>query len=478
MDLRAAYSKRELNEQQFTSISNNKIEEILKEALFREGRKEALSWALDSFSSLELDLDNVEAETSSSSSTQRFAERLLLNVPFRDVVLTKALLGYFCEYNAEKVVELISSSSSSGWREFFLSDDDDDERKKAFFQSNFRFDGEHLKGAKAICSFSLRRRNTHWHHLRWRNNKSQSPVICATKPGTFCELDCVQTLRGSLGEDDEFWSSEEFMKSLKRNGGEDAKVLILSDIEYFVSILYGKLSRTSSTDDNNFSELRSYLFSFLKKQNHLITCQKLLPFISNETDVLKLANNLFTKKDECKSLLGCVFAGVEWQSVEDFVLAIALTFRARIFAQILKDCNNEEILKQEIVFIDASKSKLNIFCQFFIARLKLNANVLDIEEVMRKSGIEFKRVALEYIEDFEDDEDSVQSIKKSKKKRKKRKLMMTTTKNKGEEQLNNEDMLQWRIIGDGDDSLVYSKNDLVDVVLERFIVKACSTSDA
>ena len=53
--------------------------------------------------------------------------------------------------------------------------------------------------------------------------------------------------------------------------------------------------------------------------------------------------------------------------------------------------------------------------------------------------------------------------------------MMTTTKNKGEEQLNNEDMLQWRIIGDGDDSLVYSKNDLVDVVLERFIVKACST---
>ena len=75
MDLRAAYSKRELNEQQFTSISNNKIEEILKEALFREGRKEALSWALDSFSSLELDLDNVEAETRHRELEKQRAQR-------------------------------------------------------------------------------------------------------------------------------------------------------------------------------------------------------------------------------------------------------------------------------------------------------------------------------------------------------------------------------------------------------------------
>ena len=263
-------------------------------------RKEAMCWVYDSMS----------ARTEKYDIRSKFTHRLLDELVPSDEVFSRALLLYFCECgSANSIVDLMTPTE---WRKFFVSEDEASSSGilKSFF-GNFRYDGDHLKGAKALQQYALRRREKVWNHLRWKK-KSQSPIVCATKPGTFCELDVEKTLQGPFGEEEcGFWSSKDFVTCLR----ESAKETIMINCAYFVNLLFMRLRFSSN-------ELRGALYSFLMQQRHVYNCQRLLPVIRKETDVLKLANVLFESN---------------YEDVDDLCLATALSFRARLFANALSE---------------------------------------------------------------------------------------------------------------------------------------------
>lgn len=370
-------------------------------------RKEAMCWVYDSMS----------ARTEKHDIRSKFTHRLLDELVPIDEVFSKALLLYFCECGStNSVVDLISPTE---WRKFFVSEDEASSSGilKSFF-GNFRYDGDHLKGAKALQQYALRRREKVWNHLRWKK-KSQSPIVCATKPGTFCELDVEKTLQGPFGEEDcGFWSSKDFVTCLR----ESAKETIMINSGYFVNLLFVRMLRFAS------NELRGALYSFLMQQRHVYNCQRLVPVIRKETDVLKLANVLFESN---------------YEDVDDLCLATALSFRARLFANSLSEDIVLRLLSHDITKINAP-TKLSRLCQYFVVRMKLTRGVLDVEEVMKRSEIKFDRVVIE------------DELKK-KRKRKKKAECASAENNKP----------SWRI--DGEPMVISVKSDLVDRILERYI---------
>jgi hypothetical protein len=150
--------------------------------------------------------------------------------------------------------------------------------------------------------------------------------------------------------------------------------------------------------------------------------------IRKENDVLKLANVLFHS---------------DWDDIEDLCLAIALTFRARVFANALSEDIVTKLLSHDIAEINAP-TKLAKLCQYFVVRMKLTRDVLDVEEVMTASGIQFDRI----------DEEKRERRKKRRKERRE------------DERENNKH--QWRL--DGDSMAISLKSDLIDRILERFIL--------
>ena len=370
-------------------------------------RKEAMCWVYDSMS----------ARTEKYDIRSKFTHRLLDELVPSDEVFSKALLLYFCECGStNSVVDLISPTE---WRKFFVSEDEASSSGilKSFF-GNFRYDGDHLKGAKALQQYALRRREKVWNHLRWKK-KSQSPIVCATKPGTFCELDVEKTLQGPFGEEEcGFWSSKDFVTCLR----ESAKETIMINSGYFVNLLFVRMLRFAS------NELRGALYSFLMQQRHVYNCQRLLPVIRKETDVLKLANVLFESN---------------YEDVDDLCLATALSFRARLFANALSENIVLRLLSHDIMKINAP-TKLARLCQYFVVRMKLTRGVLDVEEVMERSDIKFDRVMIE-------------GKLKKKQKRKKKAECASAENNKP----------SWRI--DGEPMVISVKSDLVDRILERYI---------
>lgn len=369
-------------------------------------RKEAMCWVYDSMS----------ARTEKYDIRSKFTHRLLDELVPSDEVFSRALLLYFCECgSANSIVDLMTPTE---WRKFFVSEDEASSSGilKSFF-GNFRYDGDHLKGAKALQQYALRRREKVWNHLRWKK-KSQSPIVCATKPGTFCELDVEKTLQGPFGEEEcGFWSSKDFVTCLR----ESAKETIMINCAYFVNLLFMRLRFSSN-------ELRGALYSFLMQQRHVYNCQRILPVIRKETDVLKLANVLFESN---------------YEDVDDLCLATALSFRARLFANALSENIVLRLLSHDITKINAP-TKLARLCQYFVVRMKLTRGVLDVEEVMERSDIKFDRVMIE-------------GKLKKKRKRKKKAECASAENNKP----------SWRI--DGEPMMISVKSDLVDRILERYI---------
>ena len=379
-------------------------------------RKEALCWVYDDMS----------ARAENQDVRSRFTRHLLKELVPIDEGFSKALLLYFCECGSVKfVVDLISPSE---WRKFFVSEDEASPSLgilKSFF-GNFRYDGEHLKGAKALQQYALRKRENVWHHLRWRGKNSQSPVVCATKPGTFCELDVEKTLRGEFGDErNGFWSSEDFIKCLRESG----KDTIMINCSYFVDLLFARLRFKDSTD---VLKLKGDMYSFLMQQQHAYNCQRLLPVVQRENDLLKLANVLFQSN---------------YKDLDELCLVTALTFRARLFANALNEDTVQKLLSHDVKEINAP-TKLARLCQYFVVRMKLMRGVLDVEEVMKRSCIKFELTR----------EDEYIKEKKKKKKRKKRE----------EDARDDESQDQrWRI--DDDPIAICAKSDLVDRILERFL---------
>jgi hypothetical protein len=232
-------------------------------------------------------------------------------------------------------------------------------------------------------------------------------------------LDVEKTLQGPFGEEDcGFWSSKDFVTCLR----ESAKETIMINSGYFVNLLFVRLLRFAS------NELRGALYSFLMQQRHVYNCQRLVPVIRKETDVLKLANVLFESN---------------YEDVDDLCLATALSFRARLFANSLSEDIVLRLLSLDITKINAP-TKLARLCQYFVVRMKLTRGVLDVEEVMERSDIKFDRVMIE-------------GKLKKKRKRKKKAECASAENNKP----------SWRI--DGEPMVISVKSDLVDRILERYI---------
>ena len=211
------------------------------------------------------------------------------------------------------------------WLRFFsrFADDDAPAPALAWFTSGWSPDGAHRGGAAALSRWALSHRHTGaWSCLRWTGH-SQSPVVCASKPATFCELDTRASLgaimRSGAGD---FCSSNELWNELLRD---EQTSIVDADPAYFAAELISLLNAPS--ESNTRSLLLDLLRHTLGQQPLATLVQRALPCISDEEFVQLLP--VFEAKSAGGAtpgslLAGAPFAGVRWRSALYAGLAAAL----------------------------------------------------------------------------------------------------------------------------------------------------------
>ncbi|KAK7386816.1 hypothetical protein VNO78_27153 [Psophocarpus tetragonolobus] len=123
---------------------------------------------------------------------------------------------------------------------------------------------EQGKGFRALSQFAFKNRDICWEELEWKGKHGQSPAVVATKPHYFLDLDVQQTMQNFLENVPEFWSSEEFAKSVK-----DGDILFIDRsffVRYFIDLMYKEESR----------DVWDVVNEFLMQQPFSLLCGRLL----------------------------------------------------------------------------------------------------------------------------------------------------------------------------------------------------------
>ncbi|MED6206245.1 hypothetical protein PIB30_024836 [Stylosanthes scabra] len=95
---------------------------------------------------------------------------------------------------------------------------------------------EQGKGLKALSQFAFKNRDICWEELEWKGKHGQSPAMVATKPHYFLDLDVQRTVENFIQNVPEFWSSDEFVESVK-----DGDIFSIDRpffVHYFINLMY------------------------------------------------------------------------------------------------------------------------------------------------------------------------------------------------------------------------------------------------
>jgi hypothetical protein len=241
-----------------------------------------------------------------------------------DTMLGRVLVATLLAQRQQDVLALLRTVPAFWHRFFSRFADDAPGPALAWFTSGWSPDGAHRGGAAALSRWALSHRHTGaWSCLRWTGH-SQSPVVCASKPATFCELDTRASLAAIMkchaGND--FVSSRELWDELLTDGRTS---IVDADPAFFQAELVRLLDDARSGAAH--PQLMSLLSHALAQQSLATLVQRALPCISDEDLVRLLPVFEATSAGGTAPgalLAGAPFAGVRWRSALHAGLAAAL----------------------------------------------------------------------------------------------------------------------------------------------------------
>eukprot|EP00850_Spirogloea_muscicola_P011029 SM000067S20306 [mRNA] locus=s67:232691:234251:+ [translate_table: standard] len=193
--------------------------------------------------------------------------------------------------------------------------------------------GGHQHGALALSRFAFKHRDEHWHLLAWAGPHPHSPVLAASKPQLFYELDVATTVRALLVHAPDFWSSPELRDSLV--GG----TLVALDNEFFA----GEFAARLAAGNAEAWELTS---TYLREEaDYGLLCRRLLP-LADEADLLVLLNAVAAPADNGRSeeatpggalLESAVLCDITWSSYGEAVFCNAVALHRRQLQRLLNE---------------------------------------------------------------------------------------------------------------------------------------------
>lgn len=320
-----------------------RLEPLIWKLITADGRSEARLWLCNAVASI--------STISRQEQSALFFDILRSFNPPKDdegrsgQMLARQLLRMLCENAPEKAGKIISKRSRI-LQSFFKG------HTRRILQWFDHFGGigesEHKRGARSISQFAFVNRDMCWDELEWKGRHGQSPAMVATKPHYFLDLDVLSTVENFIENVPEFWSSEQFTKSVQ-----DGQIISL-DLEFFVDELLDMMYRDDS------SEVWQAVEKFLLEENFCSLCQRLLILLS-DMELLTFLNavgkilasrkhdNGFDSKEKVKkktlqfSWLETVMStGMECQSLDELLLNNACINQGRQILRCLRDEEHEE----------------------------------------------------------------------------------------------------------------------------------------
>ncbi|MED6220076.1 hypothetical protein PIB30_041462 [Stylosanthes scabra] len=199
---------------------------------------------------------------------------------------------------------------------------------------------EQGKGLKALSQFAFKNRDICWGELEWKGKHGQSPAMVATKPHYFLDLDVQRTVENFIQNVPEFWSSDEFVESVK-----DGDIFSIDRpffVHYFINLMY----------QEDIGDVWQVIDEFLTEQPFSSLCQHLLITLE-EQDLcyfLELLRKSFNRRMEFQHfdnitdlfvviLLKCGATG----SIDQMLLLNAVITQGRQLLRLLQDEDSPEL---------------------------------------------------------------------------------------------------------------------------------------
>ncbi|KAM7263068.1 hypothetical protein ACFE04_000751 [Oxalis oulophora] len=259
----------------------NKLESVIWSLITSGGRSEPRLWLCKSISGL---------TCLTPSGKHELFWRLLKSKPFNKALASQLLLMVF-EKCPSKVGPILAKKSYV-LKKFFQGNP----RRIMQWFSNFGESGlEHRNGAKALSQFAFVNRDICWEELEWKGKHGQSPAVVATKPHYFLDLDVQRSVENFLENVPEFWSSDEFAKSLD-NGD-----ILSIDAKFFTGLFVGWMYKDDSAAvweliddflvDESFSSLCHSLLIILEESDFCFFLELLQKHIKIRPEINDFGNS-------------------------------------------------------------------------------------------------------------------------------------------------------------------------------------------
>jgi hypothetical protein len=288
----------------------------------------------------------------------------------------------------------------------------------AWFTAGWSPDGTHKRGAAAIVRWATSHRHDGaWSCLKWAGQHSQSPVVCASKPATFCELDTAATLQSILQHRPDFITSDALWDELLDvRVGDDT--ILDKDATFFANQLAVLL------DEDVRHRHRSPLWILLGRtleQQPLTTLMQRTLLCTDDADTLWLLHALAPAIDAATLqgpassapravLAAAPFVCVKWRSVQQAGLAAAMVRQGGdVLYTLIHDRSQagvpsaqaalrsieqlpEQPLREKVSLSSAEETRLALLLEAWLTRRRLvNSSAAELEEHMDARGIKWRR---------------------------------------------------------------------------------------
>jgi hypothetical protein len=263
----------------------------------------------------------------SKSITETFQTIIDLNS-----VLKHHLLNDLIQVNSREVIQLLQKTPEL-FRKFFRNSQT---RSEGWF-NHFHYDGKISYGARAIERFTFNQRNTLWNLLVW-TRKQITPVVATNKRGLYMQLNVWKTVQNLL-EIDEFWSSSEFLDSLRPPDGN----LILSlDYAYWVN----ELIEESKFNSEFHFQVNQLIIDYLNQQSGSRLINRYAADLEQQ-EIFRLFQSLqkeFQRQSKVPNHLGYfLLCFVPWTNLEElFTLHSLLCYSKPSYSLITEHENQEK----------------------------------------------------------------------------------------------------------------------------------------